>query len=106
VIQFLLNETTVIVENGQPTLTLLDWLRNEKGLVGTKEGCASGDCGACTLLVGEDVINSDGTRRWHYKTVNSCLMLLGNVHGKHIVTVEAVTTGLQPTVTSSTKSAG
>ncbi|MDM7861340.1 xanthine dehydrogenase small subunit [Alteromonas sp. ASW11-36] len=93
-IQFLLNNTPVTVENSRPTITLLDWLRKDRGLVGTKEGCASGDCGACTLLVGEQVAHGSSEKQWRYKTINSCLMLLGNAHGKHIVTVEAVTQNL------------
>ena len=99
VIQFLLNDTPIAVQECSPSLTMLDWLRTKKGKIGTKEGCATGDCGACTILVGEEHIDANGQLRWHYKTMNSCLLLLGNANAKHIVTVEAVTTGLYPTLT-------
>ena len=97
-IQFLLNDTPIEEQECSPSLTILDWLRTKKGKVGTKEGCATGDCGACTILVGEEKTNSNGNPVWHYQTMNSCLLLLGNAHAKHIVTVEAVTTGLYPTL--------
>jgi xanthine dehydrogenase small subunit len=98
VIQFLLNDTPIEIEAFSPSFTILDWLRTKKGKVGTKEGCATGDCGACTILVGEEIVNKDGQPHWHYKTMNSCLLLLGNAHGKHIMTVEGVTPALYPTL--------
>lgn len=64
-----------------PTLTLLDWLRGQ-GLTGTKEGCAEGDCGACTLVIEEP----DGAR----VPVNGCLTLLGQVHGRALRSVEGL----------------
>jgi len=64
---------------------LLDFIRNEKHLTGTKEGCREGDCGACTVLLGELIDD-----RVVYKTVNSCLYPLGNVAGKHVVTIEGL----------------
>ena len=48
-VRFHLNGQPVLAENLQPTSTLLRWLRENKGLTGTKEGCAEGDCGACPL---------------------------------------------------------
>jgi xanthine dehydrogenase small subunit len=65
-----------------PSMTLLDWLRGPAALVGTKEGCAEGDCGACTVVLEE----ADGAR----VPVNSCLALLGQVHGRCIRTVEGL----------------
>ena len=65
--------------------TVLDFVRYNQYLTGTKIGCREGDCGACTVLVGE---LSTGELR--YRTATSCLMPLGNAHGKHIVTVEGV----------------
>ncbi len=81
-IKFLLNDE--LVETDQhPATPLVDFLRLTKRLTGTKIGCREGDCGACTVLVGEK--NSDSIE---YKTMTSCLTPLGNIHGKHIVSVE------------------
>ncbi len=83
-IKFILNDR--LVETGlPPTTVLLDFIRKEKKLTGTKEGCREGDCGACTVLVGEVISN-----RVKYKSANSCLMPLGDTQAKHIVTVEGV----------------
>ncbi len=62
-----------------PTATLLDWLREERGLTGTKEGCNEGDCGACTVMVTDE----DGA-----KALNSCILFLPQLHGKAVRTVE------------------
>ncbi|PKL83787.1 MAG: (2Fe-2S)-binding protein [Ignavibacteriae bacterium HGW-Ignavibacteriae-3] len=83
-IQFILNNEEVLTESS-PTTVLLDFIRSEKQLTGTKEGCREGDCGACTILLGELV---DGTVQ--YKSANSCLMPLSDAHGRHVVTVEAL----------------
>lgn len=68
-----------------PGTTVLDFVRYNQYLTGTKIGCREGDCGACTVLVGEV---STGVLR--YRTATACLMPLGNAHGKHIVTVEGL----------------
>jgi xanthine dehydrogenase small subunit len=65
-----------------PTLSLLDWLRGPAGLTGTKEGCAEGDCGACTAVLEA----ADGART----PINACLTLLGQLHGRAIRTVEGL----------------
>lgn len=84
-LQFYLNDQLV-----RPTLragsTLLDFIRYHQHLTGTKIGCREGDCGACTVLVGE--LQADGQVR--YQTMTSCLTPLGNAHGRHIVTVEGI----------------
>ena len=67
-----------------PTETLLDHLRLQERACGTKEGCAEGDCGACTVAVGR----IDGSGRVAYEPVNSCILLLGMIDGAEIVTVE------------------
>lgn len=73
-------------------MVMLDFIRYKQHLCGTKIGCREGDCGACTVLVGE--LNGDAI---HYQSMTSCLMPIGNAHGKHIVTVEGVNmTGLNP----------
>lgn len=90
-IQFLLNNEMIEITSFAPNLTILNWLRTNMGEVGSKEGCASGDCGACTVVVG-DLLNG----QWRYKSINACLMLLGNLHGKHLITIEALTTERSP----------
>ena len=92
-IQFLLNNEMIQLQAFAPSMSILDWLRTNMGKVGSKEGCASGDCGACTVVVG-DLMNG----QWQYKSINACLMLLGNLHGKHLITVEALTTKVNPAV--------
>jgi xanthine dehydrogenase small subunit len=86
VIEFLLNQERVQLDGLAPNLSVLDWLRTQKGLTGTKEGCASGDCGACTVLLGS--MDADGLR---YRSVNACLLLLAQVQGQHLLTVEGLT---------------
>lgn len=84
--QFLLNESTVLELNSSdfpPSFTLLDYLRIKQNLTGTKEGCASGDCGACTVLIG-----SRDNDRIEYMAVNSCITPLNSLQGTHIVSVE------------------
>lgn len=81
---FILNDRTISTAAPRGT-TVLDFVRSEKTLKGTKIGCREGDCGACTVLVGE---LADG--RVRYRSMTSCLMPLANAEGKHIVTVEGV----------------
>ncbi|MDP3261999.1 MAG: xanthine dehydrogenase small subunit [Tabrizicola sp.] len=80
-IAFLLNGTPVRIEGEAPTRTLLDWLREARGLTGTKEGCNEGDCGACTVMV------TDATGS---KALNACILFLPQLHGKAVRTVEGV----------------
>ncbi|MFV0293172.1 MAG: xanthine dehydrogenase small subunit [Paracoccus sp. (in: a-proteobacteria)] len=82
-IRFLLNGSEVILDSVPATQTLLDYLRIDRNLTGTKEGCAEGDCGACTVLVGR---LQDGVL--HYETVNACIRFLASLNGCHVVTVE------------------
>lgn len=72
-----------------PTTTVLQFLRSLPDHRGVKEGCAEGDCGACTVVVGE--LDADGT--WHYSAVDSCLLFLPMIHGKYLITVENVADG-------------
>jgi xanthine dehydrogenase small subunit len=80
-IAFLLNGTPVRVEGASPTRTLLDWLREDRGLCGTKEGCNEGDCGACTVMV----TDAGGSR-----AVNACILFLPQLDGKAVRTVEGI----------------
>ncbi len=83
-------------------MSLLNFIRNEAGLKGTKSGCKEGDCGACTVLIGTLVDNKTA-----YKTIVSCLTPLGNVHGSHIVTIEGLDNDeLTPVQTEIIKHAG
>ncbi len=82
-IRFILNGSDVALSSVAPDATLLDWLRLERSLRGTKEGCAEGDCGACTVLVGK---LSAG--KLVYESVNACIRFLGSLDGTHVVTVE------------------
>jgi xanthine dehydrogenase small subunit len=84
VIVFILNNE-LIKTDMPPGMSLLDFIRNVAGLKGTKSGCKEGDCGACTVLSGKP--ENDEVS---YKTIVSCLTPLGNVHGRHIVTVEGI----------------
>ncbi len=68
-----------------PSITVLDYLRGHARLTGTKEGCAEGDCGACTIVVARP---RDG--KMQYEAVNSCLMLLPQLDGASVLTVEGL----------------
>ena len=83
-VQFILNNQLVSTEHATGS-TVLDYVRYYKRLVGTKIGCREGDCGACTILVGDF---EQG--KLVYRSMTSCLMPLGNAHGKHIVSVEGI----------------
>lgn len=82
-IRFILNDQDIALDVVPATGTLLDWLRLHRRLTGTKEGCAEGDCGACTVLVGR---LAGGTLV--YESVNACIRLLGSMNATHVVTVE------------------
>lgn len=82
--EFILNNKTI--KTDLPAgMTLLDFIRYEQDLTGTKIGCREGDCGACTILIGD---LRDG--KVHYQNMTSCITPLGNARGKHVVTVEGL----------------
>lgn len=83
-IRFILNEKEIATDL-PPGIVLLDFIRYHQHLVGTKIGCREGDCGACTILVGEIVNGS-----MQYESMTSCLLPIGNAQGKHIVTIEGI----------------
>ena len=82
-IEFTVNGQVVCTDQVSPNTTLLQFLRTELDQTGTKEGCAEGDCGACTVAI----LN---TNKNAYRAINSCLVLLPMVHGKEVVTVEGL----------------
>lgn len=86
-ITFILNNEKVSTASPAGS-SLLDFIRYEMGLTGTKSGCREGDCGACTVLMGTPENGSV-----NYKSIVSCLTPLTNVHGRHIVTIEGINTG-------------
>ena len=85
-LRFILNGQDVALRDVAPDHTLLDWLRLSRLLTGTKEGCAEGDCGACTVLVGR-LTPAGGLV---YEGVNACIRFMGSLDGCHVVTVEHV----------------
>ncbi|WP_139924309.1 FAD binding domain-containing protein [Hymenobacter sp. DG01] len=85
-LQFYLNQQLIRTQEPAGS-TLLDFVRYHQHLTGTKIGCREGDCGACTVLVGE--LAPDGLTV-RYQSMTSCLTPLGNAHGKHVVTVEGI----------------
>lgn len=89
-IQFVFDNAIHTVEQIAPSTSLLDYLRLELVQTGTKEGCAAGDCGACTVALGE--LDDSGSLK--YSSINACITPLGSIHGKHVLTVEGL--GSQP----------
>ena len=85
-IAFLLNGESVTLRDVDPTRSTLDWLRDTQGLTGTKEGCNEGDCGACTIMVAD---------KQGAKSVNACILFLGQLNGKSLTTVEGLATNDQ-----------
>src|SRR5882757_6116685 len=81
-ISFSLNDEAVALGDVSPMTTLLDWLRDRRGLKGTKEGCAEGDCGACTVVLER----ANG----RHEAMNSCIAMLGQMDGQAIRTVEGL----------------
>jgi xanthine dehydrogenase small subunit len=84
-IRFVLDGELVEISNPDPTRTVLQYLREDRQKIGTKEGCAEGDCGACTVALAE--IDSSG-RRLQVRAVNSCIQFLPTLDGKELITVE------------------
>ncbi|GAB3375489.1 xanthine dehydrogenase small subunit [Azotobacter armeniacus] len=86
-IQFLLNRELRSERALDPNLTVLRYLREHLHQTGTKEGCASGDCGACTVVIGE-LVDEGGRERLRYRSLNACLTFVAALHGKQLIVVE------------------
>ncbi|MEM1399529.1 MAG: xanthine dehydrogenase small subunit [Pseudomonadota bacterium] len=87
-IRFLLGNEPRVLRSVDPTRTVLDYLRQEEGLVGTKEGCNEGDCGACTVVLARP---HDGALR--YSAVNACIQFVPTLDGCQLLTVEHLASG-------------
>ncbi|HEX3142150.1 MAG TPA: FAD binding domain-containing protein, partial [Rhizobacter sp.] len=100
-IRFYHRGAVVEVNGPHPTRSVLDWLREDALCTGTKEGCNEGDCGACTVVIGELAQAGDSTavRGLSLKTVNACIQFLPTLDGKALFTVEDLkgAQGLHPT---------
>jgi xanthine dehydrogenase small subunit len=89
----LLNQTTIEIVDPAAGTTLLQWLRESQHLTATKEGCAVGDCGACTVIVGQlEPSAGHGIEQETivYRSVNACIALLGSLHGCHVITLDTL----------------
>ena len=86
--EFLLNGERVRVAGVAATTTLLDWLR-ATGRTGSKQGCAEGDCGACSVAL----VEGDASGKATYRAINSCIALLPMLAGREVVTVEGLAGG-------------
>ena len=82
-LRFLIGEELIEIAACDPTLTVLDWLRLERRLTGSKEGCAEGDCGACTVVIGRL-----DRGRLRYEAINACIRFLPTLDGCQVLTVE------------------
>ncbi|GAA3926109.1 xanthine dehydrogenase small subunit [Litoribacillus peritrichatus] len=87
-IKFCLNGRWIEEADLTPDTTVLRYLRTRKSLTGTKEGCGSGDCGACSVLLGEKQAG-----KWVYKAINGCITFLAQLHGKSVITIDALADG-------------
>src|SRR5690606_34306676 len=85
-VRFVLDGDVIEVANPDPTRTLLQFLREDLRRVGTKEGCAEGDCGACTVVV----VETDKDDDLRVRAINSCIRFLPTLDGKELVTVESL----------------
>jgi xanthine dehydrogenase small subunit len=82
-IQFLFSNKIYKIKNPDPNKTILNYIRNDLKLTGTKEGCAEGGCGACTIVLGE--LNKN---KIIYKTINACISFLPTLNGKQLILIE------------------
>ncbi|MGI9220026.1 MAG: xanthine dehydrogenase small subunit [Woeseiaceae bacterium] len=86
-VRFILDGNIVELDNVDPTRTVLQFLREDLRRKGSKEGCAEGDCGACTVVVAEKLSGKEGVS---LRAINSCIQFLPTLHGKELITVESL----------------
>ena len=86
-IRFHFRGAIVTVDHVAPTRSVLNWLREDAACTGTKEGCAEGDCGACTVVVG-DRIERDGVATLRLRAVNACIQFMPTLDGRALFTIE------------------
>ena len=89
-ITFLLNGRTIRFTPARPDITLLNWLRLDQSLTGSKEGCGEGDCGACTVFVRKRSKQVDGSHHDEMRAVNACILFLPMLDGAVITTIEGI----------------
>ena len=82
-IQFLFRNKIFRIKNPDPNKTILNYIRNDLKLTGTKEGCAEGGCGACTIVLGQ--LNKN---KIIYKSINACISFLPILNGKQLILIE------------------
>lgn len=90
-IQFSINGVLIQEEKIDPNWTVLRYLRTNIAQLATKEGCAGGDCGACSVLVSQQNANGETS----FQAINACITLLGSIDGKHLITVEGLREGAE-----------
>lgn len=86
-VRFILDGEVIELTDIDPTRTVLQFLREDLCRKGSKEGCAEGDCGACTVVVAEKTRSRDGVS---LKAINSCIQFMPTLHGKELITVESL----------------
>ncbi|MFV0490066.1 MAG: 2Fe-2S iron-sulfur cluster-binding protein, partial [Vibrio fluvialis] len=82
-LELMINSEVIRVESAKADTMLLNYLREQKQMTGSKEGCASGDCGACTVVM----VDLDESEHLRYRQINACITPIHALHGKQIITV-------------------
>ena len=96
VIRFCLNGRWIEETAVASDMTVLRYLRTQQSLPGTKEGCGSGDCGACSVLLGECSLDDAGNGQWQYQAINGCITFIAQLDGKSLITVDALSSKKTP----------